>query len=348
MYPATNPKNEVIDTIVESIRAQGSMEVIPFHLVFSYFRSFDVLHVHWPDAVLFPAPAWRTYLKTFLFLGIVLLSHALGRRIAWTVHNMESHEKYYARLESLVWNVFLRRVDHVIHLCRQSEIALANDERLCGASHILIPHPHYVGTYPNPPDRAAARRDLDIPSDRFVFLFFGMIRPHKGVEELIDAFSAAELLDALLIIAGEPIAFPQERLAGAEAHPQIRLIKGFLDRNRLEALIRACDVVVLPYLKILNSGVAITALSLGRTILAPRAGAMVDLAEMLGERWVRCYDGLLTAADLGATQQACAVPTTGGEARGPEEPDLSALSPSSVASRMTEVFLKGARRARRR
>jgi hypothetical protein len=55
---------------------------------------------------------------------------------------------------------------------------------------------------------------------------------------------------------------------------------------------------VLPYRDILNSGSALLALSLNRPVLVPRRGALAELQQQVGEAWVRCYDGDLTAETL--------------------------------------------------
>jgi beta-1,4-mannosyltransferase len=66
----------------------------------------------------------------------------------------------------------------------------------------------------------------------------------------------------------------------------------------LQIYLRASDVVVLPYIEILNSGAAILALSFSRPVLVPARGALIDLREEIGRDWVMTYEHELTPAIL--------------------------------------------------
>jgi glycosyltransferase involved in cell wall biosynthesis len=63
-------------------------------------------------------------------------------------------------------------------------------------------------------------------------------------------------------------------------------------------LFAACDLVVLPYREILNSGTAMLALSYDRPVLLPDQGATGDLAAAVGPAWVRTYPGVMDPATL--------------------------------------------------
>ena len=61
--------------------------------------------------------------------------------------------------------------------------------------------------------------------------------------------------------------------------------------SRLGLMLRAADLVVLPYRAIQNSGSAILALSADRPVVVPALGAMTELADQVGLDWVHTYDG---------------------------------------------------------
>ncbi|TVR78970.1 MAG: hypothetical protein EA405_13695 [Rhodospirillales bacterium] len=59
----------------------------------------------------------------------------------------------------------------------------------------------------------------------------------------------------------------------------------------------AADVAVLPYtaaegyMSFLNSGAALLGLSFDKPLLTPAMGSIIELSEMLGDDWVRTYEG---------------------------------------------------------
>src|SRR5699024_1267296 len=65
-----------------------------------------------------------------------------------------------------------------------------------------IEHPHYKNYYINQISKEEARIKLKIEKDKFVFLFFGQIRPYKNVISLVEAFIQLNEKDSILLIAG--------------------------------------------------------------------------------------------------------------------------------------------------
>jgi beta-1,4-mannosyltransferase len=61
---------------------------------------------------------------------------------------------------------------------------------------------------------------------------------------------------------------------------------------------RAAELIVLPYRDILNSGTALLSLSFNRPVLVPDRGAMKELREKVGRKWVRTFVGEINAREL--------------------------------------------------
>jgi glycosyltransferase involved in cell wall biosynthesis len=84
------------------------------------------------------------------------------------------------------------------------------------------------------------------PRGRPVVLFFGLIRPYKGVEVLLDAWRRAERPDgAELWVVGKP-----RMDAGFVQGPGVRTALRFVSGAELAGAFRAADLVVLPYREI--------------------------------------------------------------------------------------------------
>jgi D-inositol-3-phosphate glycosyltransferase len=127
-----------------------------------------------------------------------------------------------------------------------------------------------------------AKRKLGLRDDEKAILFFGRIRPYKGIEHLLAAFRllTANRSNYRLIIAGEPKKGSEEyrneieQTAGTEFVPgQIILKIQFIPDEEMELYLKAADVLVLPYKEIFQSGVLFLAYSFGLPVVATDVGS---------------------------------------------------------------------------
>ena len=110
-----------------------------------------------------------------------------------------------------------------------------------------------------------------------VVLFFGLLRPYKGVELLIEAFQNVD--GAELWIVGMP-RMPLEPLLelAAEVRGRVRFVPRFVDDSEIPAFFRRADIVALPYREIDQSGVLYTALAFGKPIVVSSVGGFGEIA----------------------------------------------------------------------
>jgi glycosyltransferase involved in cell wall biosynthesis len=112
--------------------------------------------------------------------------------------------------------------------------------------------------------------ETDLP----VVLCFGLMRPYKGIDLLLEAWRGIE--GAELWIAG----MPRMDIAPlrAAAPPGVRFVPRFIGDDELPAYFRRADLVVLPYREIDQSGVLFTALAFGRPLLLSDVGGFPEVA----------------------------------------------------------------------
>jgi glycosyltransferase involved in cell wall biosynthesis len=130
-----------------------------------------------------------------------------------------------------------------------------------------------------------------------VILFFGLLRPYKGIDTLLEAFRRVE--GAELWIAGNPRmeVEPLRRLA-AEAPGRARFLTRFVEDAEIPAIMRRADVVVLPYRDVEHSGVLYAALAFGKPLVLSAVGGFPEVAEQGAARLVPPEDPTALAAAL--------------------------------------------------
>jgi glycosyltransferase involved in cell wall biosynthesis len=125
------------------------------------------------------------------------------------------------------------------------------------------------------PPELGADAETDLP----VVLCFGLIRPYKGTELLLEVWRG--ITDAELWIVGRPMVDLEPLIAAAP--DGVRFVPRFVTDAEEEALFARADIVVLPYERSERfgfSGVLATALGDGKAIVLSDVGGFSELGEL--------------------------------------------------------------------
>ncbi|MBL8046619.1 MAG: glycosyltransferase family 4 protein [Anaerolineales bacterium] len=305
VQPQFNPYIALFQKAVQSGWAEPVTIQPRFTLgwVLSQRRAGQVAHLHWLENQISPpkwfgpeATGWRKLIYhlgnnrlvrpiravwAVMLFGLALwLSRPLGIRVVYTVHNLIAHRQlngFYARLEAHALGWLFQRAE-AIHVHSQETARTVYS--LFGRTHnvYVVPHGNYIGWYPNTLSRAAARQQLGLPEEAFVFLFFGQIAPYKGLEDLLAAFAKLNDDAAWLVIAGKVVqADYGAKIAALAQHPRVVYRPGFVPDTAVQTYFNAADVEVLPYQQITTSGSILLAYSFGCPVVAPARGALSEL-----------------------------------------------------------------------
>ena len=146
------------------------------------------------------------------------------------------------------------------------------------------PHDHYhapPGDEPLPPMREPDSSVCNL-------LFFGVIRPYKGLEDLVEAFGAIpqdRIERYWLTVVGETWegwSLPEQLIAASRYRQRITFVNRYVHDNELDAFLRGADVVVLPYRRSSLSGPLHVAMGYGLPIVMTETGGNVEAAEGYG------------------------------------------------------------------
>jgi beta-1,4-mannosyltransferase len=254
---------------------------------FAAFGNYEVFHLHWPELLLH-GRSRLVRLRNLVLLGVLIGRLTVTRTpVVRTVHNLRPHE---AVGRSLRWaEALLRRVTSVDVFINES------DENDYGRGVVILHSSYPARRLAPPPERASAP-----------LVFFGMLRPYKGITELVAAHGSLEQAEGRrppLVIAGA--AADRDYVVGLQsmisARADVELFPEFLTKDRLEQLITSASMVVLPYTGLYNSGAVLHALSCGRPVLVPATQATSALEREFGS-WIQTFTPPLQSRDLAAPE----------------------------------------------
>jgi glycosyltransferase involved in cell wall biosynthesis len=233
----------------------------------------DVFHILWNSKVQF-------FDRTLL----MLYYKVLGKKIALTVHNVNQgrRDSNDSPLNRVTLKIQYRLADHMFVHTKKMKHELVEEFGVCERTVTVIRHPinnAFPDTDLTPAD---AKRRLGVGDDEKAILFFGRIKPYKGLEHLLAAFQSLAASDAKyrLIIAGELQKGNENYLGEVQRAVTREVDRGriilkiqFIPDEEMEVYLKAADVLVLPYNEIFQSGVLFLGYSFGLPIIATDVGS---------------------------------------------------------------------------
>jgi beta-1,4-mannosyltransferase len=280
-----NPYQQLYSDALESAGVNVSFGVR--RRFFSITRSIgsgpkpDVVHIHWTHVFFCYGSPFVAFVRALLFLVDVAVTRARGVDIVWTVHNRWNHEGRYVWLDVLNSRVLGRIADSVIAACPAAAGEVRELFRLSERKVSVIPIGAYDGVSSASPGRNESRAALCLDSDATVFLFFGFVRPYKGILRLISEFESIEDGGARLCIVGRALDEDFRRVIeeAARTDPRIVTRLQYVSDLELEQWLAASDAVVVPFEDVLATSSVLRAMAAERAVIAPRLGCVPSVLD---------------------------------------------------------------------
>jgi glycosyltransferase involved in cell wall biosynthesis len=228
-----------------------------------------------PDVIIFQW--WHPFFAVAYAATVLFLGGWLRRRVIFLCHNVLPHER--SMIDTILIRLGFSQVGRFLVQSQEDLRALISIKK--DAIVDVHPHPIYDAFNRGQHTRDTARRELGV--DGHVVLFFGLIRPYKGLRVLIRAFARMiEREDATLLIVGEFYEDKQPYIAeigrlGIDDH--VRITDRYVPNEEVERYFLACDVVVLPYLSATQSGIVQIAFGFDKPVVVTRVGGLPDVVE---------------------------------------------------------------------
>jgi D-inositol-3-phosphate glycosyltransferase len=227
---------------------------------------------------------WNNKLQIFDRTLLILYYKALGKKVVLTAHNVNQarRDSNDSVLNRVTLKIQYRLADHIFVHTQKMKNELVKDFGVGEQAVTVIRHPinnAFPETDLTPRD---AKRRLGLGEDEKTILFFGRIKPYKGLDDLLAAFQqfAPADVNCRLIIAGEVqkgnkhyLDQIQRTVTRELEQGQIMMKIQFIADAEMEVYLKACDVLVLPYKEIFQSGVLFLAYSFGLPVIATDVGS---------------------------------------------------------------------------
>jgi glycosyltransferase involved in cell wall biosynthesis len=247
---------------------------IDWTLVPSLVRALDFLHEQHPDVLVLE---WWSASCLPSYLALCRAAHKMGIPVVLELHeDMHESEAKIPLAGPLAANLLRRLIDvadaYVVHSPSHLDRILVN-YGLDPSDTLVVP----VG-----PFDLAGRADVRArgPEDRATILYFGTVRPYKGLEYLVDAFDELCVQEPekwQLLVVGEPWEgwrLPFDKIAASAHRNSIEVIARYVHDEEIPEIFSRADVVALPYLESCASGPLHLTMAAGLPVVVTQVGGL--------------------------------------------------------------------------
>lgn len=219
-----------------------------------------------PDMVIFPW--WVSYwAPMYAYLLFILKRKKI--RCLFLCINIFEHEDTI--LKKIAAKFILKRVDSIIvHSEQEKNTALEINPRATVIKHLLP-----LFKYEPVPTTRRQGQALNL-------LFFGFVRPYKGLDTLLNAVTILKDQNISLKIVGEFWNGKDEYLRVINEcgiSERVEIIDRYVSDHDISPYFTSADLVVLPYRKSITSGIIATAYGFGKPVLATDVGGFHEVIQ---------------------------------------------------------------------
>lgn len=279
LYPGANDR----DPDAHGHREPGVDYTIDSINPLTWWRTMRTIRRLAPALVVFH---WWTFFWAPCFMAMIHWLKRRNIRVALICHNLADHDArgFKAALS--------RRVIDMADAYLVHSRAQADELARRHPGHQVECHPiPLYGQYPAASGRLPRRGRLEL-------LFFGFIRPYKGLDVLLDALAELQDPDVYLTVVGEHWGDASALVARCAGNPNIELHLHYMSDAEAAEYFHRADFVVLPYTSATPSAVASLAFQYDTPVIASRVGGLVDVV-VDGETGI-----LVTPADAASLADA--------------------------------------------
>lgn len=279
-YPKVLFKKEQRDYENDSFKIDETNFMIHTANPFNIIRTANYIKRKKPDMVIIQW--WHPYFAPCYYL----LAKFMGKQnLTFVCHNVFPHERF--PLDKKLTRLTLRNGKHFIVHAKEEEAELK--QIMPNPDCQVTPHPSYNAFCFEHMTKAQARKRLGLDFNEKVLLFFGFVRPYKGLKHLLNAMPKIKecLGNVKLLIVGEFGSAEDkggyvDQIKGlAASNPDLEdsivIYDGYTPDREVEKYFAACDMVVLPYESATQSGIVQIAYGFEKPVVVTNVGGLPDV-----------------------------------------------------------------------
>ena len=253
------------------LRAECEYLLAPL-LPWSWARTARRIRSDRPQALILQwwVPFWAPSFASLAWL----VRHGTEIKVIFICHHLLGHEKGLLDWMLARWTL-AQGHGFVVHAQQDVEEL---SRLVPGRPVAYAPIPSLAAPDWKPLPSEEAKRRLGLPEN--VVLFFGFVRPYKGLDVLLRALSVvSQTVPIHLLVVGEfwdDIASYRALITELELEGQVTIVDRYVPNEDVALYFSAADAVILPYLSGAQSGIVSLAYSFARPIIASRLGHLAE------------------------------------------------------------------------
>ncbi len=227
-----------------------------------------------PDAVIFKY--WLPFFAPCYGIISLVIKIFSNTKIIFICHNIIPHEKF--PFGNVLTKFAFSFVDYFIV---QSDVVEKDLLKIKPkAKYKKIFHPTYE-IFGEAIDKNEARKILSLKPDERVLLFFGYIRPYKGLDLLLRSMKyVLSKFPVKLLIIGEFYEDPKKyyKIIEEEGISDFVIFKSeYVPNEEVKIYFSASDLVVLPYISATQSGIVQLAYNFNKPVIVTNVGGLPEV-----------------------------------------------------------------------
>jgi glycosyltransferase involved in cell wall biosynthesis len=211
-----------------------------------------------------------------------LLLKILRKKVSFTAHDTVSLNN--SSFENFILKKIARYCDVLFVHTEYSKRMVKERWGISDKKIYLVPHGGYDSCYNSPISKESSRKNLGYQDSDYILLFFGTIRRYKGLDFLIPAVARAitSVPNLKLIIAGQAhekglSEHYKKMISELHLEHAIDYHDRFIKDEEVAEFFSSCDMAVLPYVQIDQSGILCLAFTFGRPVIATSVGGLPEM-----------------------------------------------------------------------
>ncbi|MGC9516359.1 MAG: glycosyltransferase [Methanomicrobiales archaeon] len=278
--------NKFEDSVVniEKIRIEPTINILYYIKLAFKARKADIVHIQFDYSYFYKFGIYSPIF--YLFLKFPYFS----KNIITTMHEIIDINQYtgfkgfitkfYGKIINFILFKFSTKV--IVHneLSRDKLIK----QKVEPSKIIVIPHASY--TESKPLNKKLAKDQLNLPEKK-ILLLFGFIHPQKGYDQVIDILNYLDEEITILICGKsnkEHDDYFEELMNLIKKYEIKKKIRyyGYVKKEDIHVVFSSADIVILPYLRIEQSGILSRSLAYKSTVLASNLSYFKEISNKYG------------------------------------------------------------------